>query len=38
MKKKKKNKLVGYEIVQASQASIQNKVTGKRGTRVTEGE
>jgi hypothetical protein len=44
MKKNKKNnnnnnnnKIVGYELVQAIQASIQNKVTGKRGTRVTTG-
>jgi hypothetical protein len=35
--KKKKKKLVGYELVQAIQASIQNKVTGKRGRRVTPG-
>jgi hypothetical protein len=35
--KKKKKKLVGYELVQAIQASIQKKVTGKRGTRVTAG-
>jgi hypothetical protein len=36
-KKKKKKKLVGYERVQLIQASIQNKVTGKRGTIVTTG-
>jgi hypothetical protein len=35
---KKKKKLVEYKLVQAIQASIQNKVTGKRGTRVTTGE
>jgi hypothetical protein len=34
---KKKKKLAGYKIFQAIQASIQNKVTGKRGTRVTAG-
>jgi hypothetical protein len=28
---------LGYELVQAIQASIQNKVTGNRGTRVTAG-
>jgi hypothetical protein len=33
----KEKKLVGYKLVQAIQASIQNKVTGKRGTRVTTG-
>jgi hypothetical protein len=37
MKKNKKKKLVGYELVQVVQASIQNKVTGKRGTRFTTG-
>jgi hypothetical protein len=31
----KKKKLVGYELVQAIKASIQNKVTGKRGARAT---
>jgi hypothetical protein len=36
MKKKKKN-IVGYELVQAIQASIHNKVTRKRGTRVKTG-
>jgi hypothetical protein len=35
--KKKNKKLVDYELVQAIQASIQNKVTGKRKTRVTAG-
>jgi hypothetical protein len=35
--KKKKKKLVGYKLVQEIQASIQNKVTGKRETRVTTG-
>jgi hypothetical protein len=35
--KKKKKKLVGQVGVQASQASVQNKFTGKRGTRVTAG-
>jgi hypothetical protein len=33
-KKKKKKKIVSYELVQAIQASIQNKVAGMRGTRV----
>jgi hypothetical protein len=37
MMMKKKKELVGYERVQAIQASIQNKFTGKRGTRVTAG-
>jgi hypothetical protein len=32
-----KKKLVGYELAQEIQAYIQNKVTGKRGTRVTAG-
>jgi hypothetical protein len=31
-RRKKKKNLVGYELVQAIQVSIQNKVTGKRGT------
>jgi hypothetical protein len=37
MKKKKTKRLVGLERVHTIQASIQNKVTGKRGTRVTAG-
>jgi hypothetical protein len=36
-KKKKKKKLGGYELVQAIQASIQNKVTGTKRKRVTAG-
>jgi hypothetical protein len=34
---KKNKKIVGYQLVQAIEASIQNNVTGKRRKKVTTG-